>query len=161
MLKRSFVCVGSINTGARHIESSTDNLAQRRGDMSEIKIGALKFRKKDECGNGRYSDGYILPDSFWGKEFGFTSDKFEGYLWKEGHWVIISQIESLNPCKGNFKRLVRSIKDFVFDVAVPTPMRQMEEILKRWGWKPIQVVDKTFGTVELWIEPGKKYGPPL
>ena len=110
--------------------------------------------KKDICGSGRWSDGRIDPDSSWGKEFGFTSNKFDGWLWKNGHWIIISFIESKDPGKGNFKKLIRSIKDFHFDVAVPTPMKQMESILMKWGWKPSCIDDKVFGDVELWTETG-------
>ncbi len=134
---------------------------------STVLIGGLKFRRKDECGNGRDSDGYILPDTPWGKEFGFTSDKFEGYLWKQGHWIIISQIKSLDPGRGNFKRLVRSIKDFVFDVAVPTPLAQMEAVLTKWGWQQHWVAlgfnkgDPRFMSIELWTEPGKKTLPNM
>lgn len=115
----------------------------------------IKLRTEDTCGNSRYSNGRIDPDSPWGKEFGFTSDKFDGWLWKERGWIIVSFIECKEPGCGHFKKLIRSIKDFCFDVAVPTPMPQMEAILKKWDWHPNYISDPTFGTVEIWSEKDK------
>jgi len=123
--------------------------------MKKFKAYGAIIREKDLCGNSRWSDGCILPDSTWGKEFGFTSDRFDGWLWKMGHWIVVSQITSHEPGSGHFKHLIRRIKDFAFDVAVPTPLAQMEAVLRRWRWSPHLIGDPTFGTVELWTEPGK------
>lgn len=112
----------------------------------------ITLRAEDKCPNYRWGEGRIDPDTVWGKEFGFTSDKFEGWLWKKRDFIIISFIEAKQPGKGHFRDLINTIKKCRFVPVVPTPMRGMEEILRHWGWQPRYIGDKLFGTVEVWSE---------
>ena len=49
-------------------------------------------------------DGHIEIDSENGKIFGFTSDLFEGYLWKKENDIYISFIISIHEGKGNLRK---------------------------------------------------------
>lgn len=94
-------------------------------------------------------DGMIAPDSTAGKQFGFTSDKFEGWLWKTGDRVMISMIVSLQKGKGNLSVLFDSIEGAGFKVAVPTPFADMASILERKGFVPHVEYDDDV-PVEVW-----------
>lgn len=111
------------------------------------------IRRKEDAAT-LYKDGRIDPDSKLGAMIGFTSDLFDGWLWQHGRWIIVSFIEAKVKGRGDFGRLVRSLEAKGYDVGVPTPMAQMESILKKWGWKPNYIGDKKFGTVELWSKSG-------
>ncbi len=100
-----------------------------------------------------WQDGKIDPDSRAGSALGFTSDKFDGWLWKTGDQITISFIESIQPGKGNLSRLFDSIEAAGFKVAVPTPMRDMREILKHKGFATTFVDGGEMGPVELWVKP--------
>jgi hypothetical protein len=106
-------------------------------------------------------DGMIELDSDFGKEIGFTSDKFTGgfmggsYLWRNGDRIIISFIESKNEGKGDLSRLFNSIEALGLRVAVPTPMLRMRAILKRKGFKPHGEYSE-MGTVEMWEKEGRE-----
>lgn len=77
-------------------------------------------------------DGIIKIDSYRGKKFGFESDKFGGYLWKDGDKIIISTIESFYSGKRHLKQLFDNIESKGFKIIVPTPSTRMEKIcLKR------------------------------
>jgi len=92
----------------------------------------------------------IAIDSPQAKTFGFTSDKFDGYLWQKDRTIIISLVNSKNPGKGDFKKLCHTIKEAGFKIQVPTPLAQMESILKKWGWKFKIENDEKFGPVEIY-----------
>ena len=87
----------------------------------------------------------IELDSPEATQFGFTSDKFHGYLAKpdnRDNVIIISLVVSLDPGKGNFSKLIKTILDQGYIVWVPTPLGKMEEILKRKKFYPIVIYDK-------------------
>jgi len=77
----------------------------------------------------------IELDSEFGREIGFTSDKFEGYLWLDEDRIVISAIESKHEGRGNLSELFERIWSMGFKVAVPTPMAKMEFILRKKGFK--------------------------
>jgi hypothetical protein len=93
-----------------------------------------------------------LDDSL-ARNFGFTSDKFDGWLWRKDREIIISFIVSLDPDTGNFSRLVRAIEAQGFTVAVPTPFARMQSIVNRWGFKPEIREDKKYGPCSVWVRP--------
>ncbi len=70
--------------------------------------------------------------------WGFTADRFaaDSYLWITGKTCTISFIETLERGYGHFSHLIKAIEADGFHVEVPTPLRQMEDILTRWGFKP-------------------------
>ncbi len=78
-------------------------------------------------------DGIINTDTDRGRQLGFTSEAYEGYLWKTGNAIIISFIMSKK--KGNFRKLVGRIHALGYSVKVPTPLGRMEDILKRNGYR--------------------------
>ena len=84
-------------------------------------------------------DGIILLDSEVGTELGFTRDRFEGWLWKEGDYIIISFIESINQDKGNFVELLKRIQTLGYGIMVPTAFPKMERILKKRNFKPSEI----------------------
>ena len=85
-------------------------------------------------------------------ELGFTADKFDGYLWRIDNEIVISLIISLDPEMGNFRALVKRIKENGFTVAVPTPLGRMKSILIKWGFERQLRYEKTINTnVEYWV----------
>jgi hypothetical protein len=108
-------------------------------------------------------DGLILPGSKRGRVFGFTSERFEGYLWKCGDRILISLIISLQRGQGHFRELVGNIHAQGYTVAVPCPMADMRLILIRNGYRMETEFDKpTEDYVEVWVlEPPKKPVDPL
>jgi len=98
-------------------------------------------------------DGIINLDTDRAKILGFTSDKYDGYLWKNGEAVIISFI--ISKQRGNFHELVRQIHALGLTVKVPTPLGQMLEILIMDGYKhtvePFGL--EPFESVDVWVLP--------
>lgn len=83
------------------------------------------------------NDGLIELDTKFAKEIGFTSDLFEGYLWKKNNEIWISLIFSRDERKGNLTRLFNRIHDLGFTIKVPIPLGEMRSILKKKGFTPI------------------------
>ena len=96
-------------------------------------------------------DGIINPDTDRAKVLGFTSDKYEGYLWKQGDAVMVSFIVSKQ--RGNFRELVRRIHALGLTVKVPTPLGRMQEILLKNGYQHTQEpFDEEPGEmVDVWV----------
>ena len=93
-------------------------------------------------------DGCIEPDSPAGRALGFTSDLFDGWLWKTGRRVTVSFIESKQPGRGHVRSLFDRIeKDF--DMEVPTPLGRMTKILLARGFAPT-IQDTPLGDCEIW-----------
>lgn len=79
-------------------------------------------------------NGMINPDSTKGKKLGFTSDKFDGYLWEEGRIIYVSLIISLDEHKGNFRLLLNTLCEKYDKVLVPIPFPRMQKILLKYGF---------------------------
>lgn len=94
-------------------------------------------------------DGIITLDSERGKEFGFTSDRFDGYLWKVGEYIVVSLIVS--HAAGNFRDLVASIQSKGYGVKIPTPLGRMEYIVRKNGYQMQIEEDELMGPVEVWV----------
>jgi len=92
-------------------------------------------------------DGIIKLDTDRGKQFSFTSDKYSGYLWKIGNYIIISFIES----KGYLLNLFNAILRKGYGIKVPTPSVKMEKILKLKGFSKTFEYDEELGEVEIWV----------
>ena len=88
--------------------------------------------KERGCG-----DGIIEPDSAEARRWGFTSDKFDGWLWRRGDTIWVSLIVSKHPGEGNFRRLMENILETEACVVVPTPSpsNRMCGILERMGFE--------------------------
>lgn len=101
-------------------------------------------------------EGMIRINSEAAKEFGFTTELFSGdsYLWKAGDTIIVSNIEAKIKGKGALRSLFEKIEEKNFTIAVPTPMRRMQEILVKNGFRP--TVDEEDGCT-LWIKHPKGY----
>ena len=79
-------------------------------------------------------DGIINLDTPRGRQLGFTSDKYDGYLWKKGYSIIVSFI--MSKARGNFRALVKRIHSLGYTVEVPMPLGRMQEIVLKNGYKP-------------------------
>lgn len=100
--------------------------------------------------NIELSDGPILLDSDRAQSLGFTSDKFDGYLWKIQDAILISFIVSKQ--RGNFRQLVQRIHQLGLTVKVPTPLGRMQEILLKNGYQHTQEFDANSGEyVDVWV----------
>ena len=103
-------------------------------------------------------DRIITLDSERGKQLGFTSDLFDGYLWKKDGSIVLSFIISKKPNQGNLSRLIDKILAEGYDCHVPTPFARMESILRKKNFQQTFIFDEQVGCeVEVWI---KKLCPP-
>jgi hypothetical protein len=92
-------------------------------------------------------NGIILPSDK--APFGFHENLFDGWLWKIRDAIWISFIISYHPGKGNFNALIRNILAEGFTVKIPTPLGQMERIVRKNGYtKNIENTD--IGECEVW-----------
>lgn len=100
-------------------------------------------------------DGIIELDTNRAQKFGFTSDKFYGYLWKIEEYIWISVIMSKQEGQGNFKKLLDKIKESGYKIIVPTPFPRMQKICKKRGLK-FSMAKTDMGPVEIMIERDEK-----
>ena len=105
-------------------------------------------------------EGIIEIDSDKAKKYGFTSDKFFGWLWAKNNSIIISFIESKYPGKGNFRALVNNILNHNLSVEIPTPLGKMQKIVRENGFKQKFVQDPEMGMVEVWIKSPNNFMHP-
>ena len=94
--------------------------------------------------------GKIELDSSLGKKLGFTSDKFDGWLWRKGKDIYISFIVSLNEGQGNLSKLFDRILELGYNIKVPIPLGKMRLILTKKSFRRNWEYDKRFGKVEVW-----------
>ena len=94
----------------------------------------------------------IQPDSEEGRAYGFTSARFEGWLWRDGPRVLLSLIISKQPGRGHLSELIGGIEAAGLRVACPTPLGRMQAILTRKGFTPHTETAEGFGgeAVEVW-----------
>lgn len=96
-------------------------------------------------------DGIIELDSERGQAIGFTSDRFDGYLWKTGRYVTVSFIVSL--ATGNFRQLAESILAQGFGVKIPTPLGRMQKIVRDAGYvQRDETWEELDERVEMWVK---------
>lgn len=81
-------------------------------------------------------NGIVELDTEFAKSIGFTSDKFHGYLWKDGNVITISLIESKIQGSGYLRELFHIIEYKGFKVKVPNPLPNMQVILEHYGFSP-------------------------
>jgi len=93
-------------------------------------------------------NGIINLDTKRALEFGFTSDKFSGWLWKKDNYIIISFIES----RGYLLNLFNAILKKGYGIKVPTPFARMRKILELKGFKQTFEYSKDYGEVEIWVK---------
>ena len=72
----------------------------------------------------------IFEDSEFGRNIGFTKDKFSGVLWKRNEYVWIGFLEEKQKGQENVSRLIESILATGYGVACPSPSIQMRTILE-------------------------------
>ena len=92
----------------------------------------------------------IELDSERGHQLGFTTIKFGhgSYLWDEPSRVLVSFVHSL--ARGNFRALVAAIHAEGKAVAVPTPLGNMEHIVRKNGYVHSVEEDSMTGKVHVW-----------
>lgn len=98
------------------------------------------------------AEGIILLDSEAGTELGFTCDRFEGWLWKQGDYIVISFIKSTEPGRGNFVRLLEKIHAEGYGIMVPTAFTEMARILDKRKFEKSEV-QHNGETYEVWKLP--------
>jgi len=99
-------------------------------------------------------NGIIELDSQFGKEIGFTSDKFVGsYLWRIGKYIWISMIISRQEKQGNVRTLMDKINEKGFLLKVPTPSTRMQHICEERGMKYV-LLDRKHGVFGMIQEKG-------
>jgi len=105
-------------------------------------------------------DGIIDLDTPRGKKFGFTSDKFDGWLWKAGNYIYISFIVSKQPGRGHLSQLFNAILSKGYGIKVPTPSALMQTILAKKGFARKDEFDERIEEVyEVWVKEPKEVTP--
>lgn len=95
----------------------------------------------------------IQPGDKGTEQFGFTPDKFDGYLWLEGDDMVwVSLIISKEEGKGNLRALFDAIEANGLKIIVPTASNRMTDICKRRGYKPFDIKTPE-GIAEIWCKP--------
>lgn len=98
-------------------------------------------------------EGIIELDTPFAKHLGFTSDKFDGWLWKKDKHIMISFIVSKQEGKGNLSKLFQRIQELGYEIRVPNPFAKMKAILVTHGFKRTIEYDKDMGgDVAVWIK---------
>lgn len=106
----------------------------------------------------------ITVDSEEGKEFGFTSDKWQdcSYMFNDGDYITISFLLKAVERKGVFSELAKAITDKGYGILGPSPLPEMEEIFIAKGFRRVWVVDEDAPRrelIEAYLLPkGEKYG---
>jgi len=105
-------------------------------------------------------NGIIRLDTSRAREFGFTSDKFKGWLWKVDKYIYISFITSKQPGRGHLSKLFDAILSKGYGIKVPTPSALMRAILMKKGIMRRDEFDKRIKEVyEVWVkEPNQTKG---
>ena len=97
----------------------------------------------------------IHLDTPFAKELGFTSDRFEGWLGKDGEYIYISFIESLQPRKGHLSELFDNILKLGYGIKVPTPFAHMKAIIIKKGFRettePFAPEANIMDPCEVWV----------
>ena len=97
-------------------------------------------------------DSIIELDSEFANEIGFTSDIFDGWLWKMENYICISFIVSKQKRQANVTNLFNAILNKGFDIKVPTPTNMMKAILLKKGFIEIEEYNFDRQPVEVWIK---------
>ncbi len=107
-------------------------------------------KRGGSSGAAPWLDGIVQLDDDNARRIGFTSDKYDGYLWKLDGSVMVSFIVSKQ--RGNFRELVRRIHALGLTVKVPTPLGRMQEILIKNGYQHTNEMDDNTGEgVDVWV----------
>lgn len=77
----------------------------------------------------------VYPSSDEGREIGFTSNKFSGYLWNnEDGTIIISLIISHHEGRGNVRRLLDILSSKFHTIVIPVASARMKYIANKYGF---------------------------
>jgi len=102
------------------------------------------------------SEFEIVLDTPFAKELGFTSDKFDGYLWRKDNYIIISFIISLKEGQGNLSNLFKTIQSKGYGIKIPTPFARMKAICIIKGFKemtePFAPEHGMYDPCEVWVK---------
>ena len=98
-------------------------------------------------------EGIIHPSN--DSPIGFTVDAWtsDSYLWREGDRILVSLVFAKKPGEGSLNALFKAINAAGFKIAVPTPLGQMEQILKHKGFTRTAEDSGFCGLVDVWIQP--------
>lgn len=103
----------------------------------------------------RVLDGMIKPGS---SAFPFPIEDWsaDSYLWADRGRIMVSFVFAKNPASGALSRLFKAIEDAGYDIAVPTPLGNMTQILLRKGFEPHMETSEIpeMGGVVVWMRPG-------
>ena len=97
-------------------------------------------------------DSIIELDSEFANEIGFTSDIFDGWLWKVENYICISFIVSNQKRQANVTNLFNAILNKGFDIKVPTPTNMMKAILRKKEFIEIEEYDFDRQSVAVWLK---------
>jgi hypothetical protein len=104
-------------------------------------------------GEQRMKDGVITLDTQRGRELGFTSYKYDGYLWLKQGAVYISFITTKHEGQGDLTKLFNQIWKGGYKVKVPTPLGKMVHIVQAKGFKrTVEWFPEAGAPCEVWVK---------
>ena len=119
-------------------------------NTQKVQEDVLEFEEAADS----FEVGMIKLDDDFATVLGFTSDKFDGYLWRpetineEDKHITISLITSKKPGEGNLIKLFDKIKSMGYGIVVPTPSNRMESICAEYGFVHKVLHDPNMGRLE-------------
>jgi len=94
----------------------------------------------------------ITPGDELGNELGFTKELFSGYIAKEGDYIWISAIISLQKNRHHLSHLFDKINSKGMIIKVPNPFPHMEEICKAKGFiKTVEHFPEMEEDIDVWV----------
>ena len=112
-------------------------------------LSARRKRRDRLASVAAMPEGEIPLNSDRGWLLGFTSDRFDGYLWKTEGAIMVSLITSYR--RGNFRQLAERILKSGLAVKIPTPLGRMQEIVRKAGYRETQEEYEPFGPCDVWV----------
>ena len=95
----------------------------------------------------------IQPGSVFGTKLKFTKNKFGGYICLEDNTIWISAIISKKPGQHNLTHLFNRILKLGYEIKVPQPFPNMEDIVKAKGFtKTVEHWDKIGEDIDVWVK---------
>lgn len=106
--------------------------------MPNLDIDALIAADIQYMSAGLGQDGFRPAGSEFANQVGFTSERFDGYLWEDKDTCYLSLVISKQPGQGHLSEVLSALTKLGYTVKVPNPIGTMQNILIKKGFAPSQ-----------------------
>lgn len=94
----------------------------------------------------------IRPDGRHADLFGFTSDKFDGWMWREGGVIVLTLVISKSSTKDALKDLVNRILEEGFTIKIRAPLAPMRKFAEKNGFIPSIEWGASDRRIDVWVK---------